>query len=220
MTSLTPPTYVNVPIAIAYAAGVDDALVVTMARILGLCWDHGYRHTAPLTPAELMEATGRPHATFYRHLRLLQGELHWLRVDRVGSGHLVLHSLVGGPSEPPPAPEVIRQQRLCALAEAGIERPVRDSLASDPGVDPLWISAWHLWTRHPSRSNLKNPAGVIVGKLRDHEPPPDEYLQLASLTVDEREQLRASYWIGADSLDSRLRQLRPFFFLIYGDPRG
>ena len=38
MKGALPPSYVNTPVAIAYG-NVDDALIVTMTRILGLCWD-------------------------------------------------------------------------------------------------------------------------------------------------------------------------------------
>jgi hypothetical protein len=220
MKSLTPPAYVNVPVAVAYA-GVDDALVVTMTRILGLCWNHGYRHTPALTPSQLCEALGRPRATMYRHLRQLEEQLGWLRVDRVGPRLLMLHALVDDePADPPAYPEAVYQERLQALVQVGIEHPFREPLASDPEIDPRWIPAWHLWTRHPSRRNLVNPAGVIVRKLQSHEPPPDQYLRLATLTVAEREQLRVSYWVGEDSLDAELRPLRSLFFLIYGDRGG
>ena len=36
-----PPTYVSAPVPIAYAYDVDDAVLVTMFRLLGLCWNCG-----------------------------------------------------------------------------------------------------------------------------------------------------------------------------------
>jgi hypothetical protein len=45
-----PPEYVNLPTAIAYAFGVDGAVLVTMARILGLCWQYNYERTPALAP--------------------------------------------------------------------------------------------------------------------------------------------------------------------------
>ena len=77
-----PPSYVNTPVSIAYAEA-DDALIVTMTRILGLCWAYDYERTPALTPEQLAEFTGRPRSTFYRHLKLLR-EMQWIRVDQAG----------------------------------------------------------------------------------------------------------------------------------------
>jgi len=62
-----PPSYVNTPVTVAYAE-IDDALIVTMTRILGLCWAYDYERTPALTPEQLAEHTGRPRSTLYRHL--------------------------------------------------------------------------------------------------------------------------------------------------------
>jgi len=77
-----PPSYVNMPVSVAYAEA-DDALIVTMTRILGLCWAYDYRWTPVLTPEQLAEFTGRPRSTLYRHLKLLR-EMQWIRVDQAG----------------------------------------------------------------------------------------------------------------------------------------
>jgi hypothetical protein len=70
------------PVSVAYAEA-DDALIVTMTRILGLCWAYDYRWTPVLTPEQLAEFTGRPRSTLYRHLKLLR-EMQWIRVDQAG----------------------------------------------------------------------------------------------------------------------------------------
>ena len=54
MSTALPPSYVNTPVAVAYAE-VDDALVVTMVRILGLCWAYDYERTPALTPEQAAE---------------------------------------------------------------------------------------------------------------------------------------------------------------------
>ena len=106
------PTYVNVPSPVAYGA-VPDALVVTMIRVLGLCWRNGYRHTPPLSGEELARLLDRPRSTLQRHLEMLEQELGWLRRERRGS-RWVLHPVppfaapapaaaepsAGGPDEP------------------------------------------------------------------------------------------------------------------------
>ena len=76
--STRPPSYVNVPTQVAYAS-VPDALVVTMIRILGLCWTSRYRYTPPLTFEQLAHLLDRPRTTLQRHLDILERELGWLR---------------------------------------------------------------------------------------------------------------------------------------------
>ena len=46
-----PPDYIKLPPSIA-CADVDDALIVTMTRILGLCWAYDYERTPALTPEQ------------------------------------------------------------------------------------------------------------------------------------------------------------------------
>ena len=77
-----PPSYVNTPVSVAYAE-TDDALIVTMTRILGLCWTYDYERTPALTPEQLVGFTGRPRSTLYRHLKLLR-EMEWIRIDPAG----------------------------------------------------------------------------------------------------------------------------------------
>ena len=223
MTASRPPSYVNTPVVIAYAEA-DDGLIVTMTRVLGLCWRHNYERTPPLTPDELADLVGRPRTTLYRHLAILENELGWLRVEH-RDRRLVLRPQVdvtgdsqptspGARASPQPSNEELRQ----ALAAAGIENPARDQLARDD-LDPAWVRAWQLWTLHPHRANLSNPAGLIVRKLQSCEPPPADYLRLATLTDEEAGQLRASFWTGGRGLDPELYRLQDLFFEVHGDPR-
>ena len=224
MNSALPPAYVNVPVPIAYAA-VDDALIVTMTRILGLCWSYDYERTPAFVPDQLSDLIGRPRTTMYRHLSFLEKELGWLRIDRVGR-RLILRPLidvaresrgVDAPSSAEPAASPINQELCQALEDVGVEDPVRDQLARDGDLDPAWVHAWALWTRHPHRDNLTNPAGVIVRKLQGREPPPDGYLELATLTDRERSDLRASFWTGGAGLDDDLFRIRPLYLEIFGN---
>lgn len=228
MTASRPPSYVNTPVAIVYAETDDvrlsDGVIVTMTRILGLCWSHNYERTPPLTPDQLSDLVGRPRTTLYRHLAILENELGWLRIEH-RDRRLVLRPRVSatGDNQPasartrasPPGNDELRQ----ALAAAGIENPARDQLARDDDLDPAWVRAWQLWTHHPHRANLSNPAGLIVRKLQSREPPPDDYLRLATLTDDEAGQLRASFWTGGRGLHPELYRLHDLFFEVYGDPR-
>jgi DNA-binding MarR family transcriptional regulator len=86
-----PPSYVNTPVSIAYAEA-DDALIVTMTRILGLCWAYDHERTPALTPEQLADLTGRPRSTLYRHLKRLR-EMQWIRVDQAGR-RIVIHPIV------------------------------------------------------------------------------------------------------------------------------
>jgi hypothetical protein len=188
-----PPAYVTLPVSIGYAA-VDDGLIVTMVRILGLCWRGDRRCTPPLTRAELGELTGRPKTTLWRHLRRLERELGWLRVEREGR-HLVLYPRVevapGSQTSGPAEPQEVDGALWRALQAAGVENPARDQIACDGVLDPAWVRAWHLWTQHPDRENLTNPAGLMVRRLQYRERPPQQYLQLAALTEQEMAELRA-----------------------------
>ncbi len=91
MTSPFPPDYIKLPPAIA-CADVEDGVIVTMARILGLCWTSKYKKTSPLPPDQLADLVGRSRATLYRHLNRAQ-ELGWLKVEHSGR-RLVLQPLV------------------------------------------------------------------------------------------------------------------------------
>ena len=57
-----PPDYIKFPPAIA-CADEDDAVLITMARILGLCWGHKYRKSPPYTPDQWADLLGRPQTT-------------------------------------------------------------------------------------------------------------------------------------------------------------
>lgn len=220
-----PPSYVNTPVAIAYA-GVDDALIVTMTRILGLCWAHDYERTPALTPDQLADLTGRPRTTLYRHLAALEQELRWLRIDHSGR-RLILRPLVRVQEAKPvvgsharKANPAVGEELLAALVAAGIENPARDELARSGDLDPAWARGWHLWTLHPHRATLSNPAGAIIRRLQDHEPPPDDYLALARLTKEDEAQLRASFWTAGADLDDDLYELRALYFEVFGRPGG
>jgi hypothetical protein len=244
---LRPPSYVSVPVSVAYA-GVEDGVAVTMTRILGLCWSRGHRRTPPLTLAELCELTARPDATLRRHLRRLEHDLGWLRVVRDGL-YLTLYPRVQGtppvpaegareapepvptgpdpgephPGEPGPAGlghDPGRSGELWrALADAGVEEPARSELAADPALDPAWVRAWQLWTRHPHRQNLVNPVGALVQRLRSRQRPPEPYLRLAMLSAEEIAQLRESHWLGPAYLPDDLQGLHTLYAQVLG-PRA
>ncbi len=67
-----PPDYIKLPSAIA-CADEDDAVLITMARVLGLCWGYKYRKSPPYTPDQLADLLGRPRTTLYRHLEQAPG---------------------------------------------------------------------------------------------------------------------------------------------------
>jgi len=189
-----PASYVNTPVPIAYAE-VDDALIVTMIRILGLCWACDYERSPALTPEQVAELTGRARSTLYRHLKELR-EMHWLRVDQAGR-RIIIRPVIGRIAEPAgkktvsklePAGESAPNEALLeALAGIGVENPKRTQLAR-LGIDPLWVRAWHLWAQHPHRRGLTNPIGNIILKLESGEPPPGEFLRAAE------EQIRLREW--------------------------
>jgi hypothetical protein len=194
VTAALPPAYVNAPVPVAYAE-VDDALIVTMVRILGLCWAYDYERTPALTPEQVADLTGRARSTLYRHLKELR-DMQWIRVDQAGR-KIVIRPVVGRVGDlatkgeaqisQPGARPHLNEELLQALAEIGLENPKRAQLAR-LGIDPLWVHAWHLWARHPHRQSLTNPIGNIILKLESGEQPPDEFLRAA------REQARLREW--------------------------
>jgi hypothetical protein len=190
-----PPSYVNTPVAIAYA-DIDDALIVTMTRVLGLCRAYDYERTPALTPEQVAEFTGRPRSTLYRHLKQLR-EMQWIRVDQVGR-RIIIRPIMARNAEPAakeamsmakPAGELAPNEALVqALADIGVENPKRSQLTC-LDIDPVWVHAWHLWARHPHRQSLTNPIGNIILKLESREQPPGEFLRAAE------EQLRLRAWM-------------------------
>lgn len=259
-----PPSYVNVPTAVAYAP-VPEALLVTMVRVLGLCWRNGYRCTPALTIDQLSTLLDRPRSTLHRHLDGLERELGWLRRERRGR-RTVLYPLPpsadrpvsgldslpedadtsaepawdsesepslgasGSPDRgqncaldtPPPSelPGALPDQHaelLRRLAEVGIESPARERIAMDPAVKPDWVDAWQLWTQHPARANLSNPAGAIISCLMHRSRPPEPYLRLVRLTPAEKTELRTSYWSGPRDLDPDLRKIRSLYLQLFED---
>jgi hypothetical protein len=227
-----PPDYIKTPPAIARAR-VDKALIVTMIRILGLCWQHKYRYSPAYTPGQLVDLLGRPRTTLYRHLHRLE-QLGWLRVDHQGK-RLVLRPLVGNqagqaPAPPPagqaggdvPVPGADEDHELKeALAEAGIlGRPCRE--LARRGVDPALVRAWTLWTWAPDQEWLDNRAGYIVRRLVAGDRPPPEFLALARLSAQETALLRKAWfqseaYQGWPSLDGHdeLRALAPLWVAIH-----
>ena len=185
MKGALPPSYVNTPVTIAYAEA-DDALIVTMTRILGLCWAYDYERTPILTPEKLTEFTGRPRSTLYRHLKQLR-EMQWIRVDQVGRRIVIRpitrrdaqaadrHAASTGEQADEPVPN---EALLQALADIGVENPKRTQLAC-LDIDPLWVHAWQVWAKHPRRRSLTNPVGNIIRKLESGEQPPGEFLRAA-----------------------------------------
>jgi DNA-binding transcriptional ArsR family regulator len=194
MSSALPPSYVNTPVAIAYAEA-DDALIVTMARILGLCWTYDYERTPALTPEQLTKFTGRPRSTLYRHLKRLR-EMQWICVDQAGRRIIIRPIIVrtaqaadrqatrtGEPTDEP----VLNEALLQALTDIGVENPKRTQLAG-LDIDPLWVRAWQLWAKHPHRQSLTNPVGNIIRKLESGERPLGDFLRAAE------EQIRLRRW--------------------------
>lgn len=190
-----PPSYVNTPVPIAYAE-VDDALIVTMTRILGLCWAHNYERSPALSLDRLAELTGRPRSTLCRHLKQLR-DMEWIRVDQTGR-RLIIRPIIACHGEPVekevdgrvdpadgPAPD---EALLQALAGIGVENPKRSQLARRE-IDPLCVHAWYLWAKHPHRQTLTNPVGNIILKLESGERPPGEFLRAAE------EQIRYRTWM-------------------------
>lgn len=193
MKTALPPSYVNAPVSVAYAE-VDDALIVTMIRILGLCWAYDYERTPALTPEQVANLTGRAHSTLYRHLKELR-KMGWISVDqarrkiiiRPVTGRLVgLAENEKTDTRQPVTGSTPSAELLKALADIGVENPKRAHIARKD-LDPLWVRAWHLWARHPHRHGLTNPVGNIIMKLESGEQPPDEFLRQAEDEVRLRE---------------------------------
>jgi hypothetical protein len=235
--SAYPPDYIKLPPSVA-CADVDDALIVTMARILGLCWGHRYRRSPPYTPDELAGLLGRPRTTLYRHLNRLH-QLRWLRVDhtdrrlvlqpliRITEGQAAVARTADQDSNDLPEKATGNNDELReALQEAGIiGRPLRELLQMS--VDPLMVRAWYLWTWDREQEWMDNPAGYIVNRLREGDEPPQEFLELAQLTPDETDALRTAWvhseqYMGWPSLeeDKRLQALAPLWATIWGAMRG
>jgi len=191
-----PPSYVNAPVPVAYAEA-DDALIVTMIRILGLCWAYDYERTPALTPEQVATLTGRPRSTLYRHLKELR-ERHWIRVDQADR-RIIIRPVTERSAKPAEKREADMGQQdtgtapneelMEALADIGVENPKRAVLAR-MAIDPLWVRAWQLWAEHPHRRSLTNPVGNIILKLESREPPPGEFLREAEAQNRRREWLR------------------------------
>jgi DNA-binding transcriptional ArsR family regulator len=225
-----PPFHFKLPAAAARAR-VHDGLIVTMARISGLCWQENHRRSPAYTMAELVELLGRPQATLYRHLKEL-GQLGWIRVHRDGK-HYVLYLLIpvsvqtGAALEgqdqdgrPGPPPETETKTDLGqALREAGIVgQPLNELLHHN--VSPASVRAWYWWTLLEGQGQIRNPAGYIITRLRAGVQPPEEFRQLAALTSEEMAQLRTArinseQYQGWPSLDEGLRAIAPLWSSVH-----
>jgi hypothetical protein len=114
-----PPAYVSTPVPVVYAYDVDDAVLVTMIRLLGLCWN--CERTPPLAPGELAQAVGRSRSALYRHLRILKdggggsenpSGLRWIQVEKVNRRITIR-----------PQPPVAKSGQI--LPDAGDDAPLR-----------------------------------------------------------------------------------------------
>lgn len=231
-----PPDYIKLPPDIA-CADVEDSLIVTMARILGLCWNNRYRRSLPYTPDGLAETVGRPRTTLYRHLNRLQA-LGWLRVDhvdrllvlqplvRIAEGQVPANRSQPQTDHPFPEQDTGDDELREALQEAGIIGQPFHQLF-EMGVDPTVVRAWYWWTWAPEQGWMENPAGYIVKRLREGDLPPDEFMRLARLTPDETALLRKAWvegeWtMGWPMLDEHpsLQRIAPLWATIYNGMKG
>ena len=80
-----------------------------------------------------------------------------------------------------------------ALRAIGVGNPKRDRLAHQD-IDPTWVYAWDLWTRHPNRQGLTNPVGCVIRKLESGERPPDEFLREVASRPPPATSLRDEAW--------------------------
>ncbi len=222
-----PPAYIKSPVYVTFAYDVSDPVVLTMERILGICFEHGGRGTPDLVPDDMAALLGRPKSTLYRHLEVLS-ELKWIEWEQVPGRRIRIRPLVFAvePEQDAATPPTVLpvsvaepadSELLQALIAAGIEYPYRDRLAADPRLDAEQVRAWHLWTQHPDRANLVTPTGVIVRRLEDHVPPPEEYVALARLSEEEVRKFKYARWDGGLSLPEYLQRLYPLYHEIYGD---
>jgi hypothetical protein len=115
--------------------------------------------------------------------------MDWIRVDQSGRQIIIRpttnhrptplpqkegESETTGQAGPPARDEALVQ----VLEEIGVENPKRAQLAGR-GIDPLWVRAWYLWSRHPHRRGLTNPVGNVILKLEAGERPPSAFLREA-----------------------------------------
>jgi hypothetical protein len=208
-----PPAYINTPVPVAYAYDVDDAVLVTMIRLLGLCWNR--KDTPSLTPDELAQAVGRSRSALYRHLQILKGDdgrganpggLRWIQVEQVNR-RLTIRPLVkttrdgqvlsdpedGAPPRSTPEDAPANGELYRALQAIGVGNPKRERLARQ-NLDPAWVYAWDLWARHPHRQHLTNPVGYVILKLESGERPPAEFLREAAHHPAPATSLRSEAW--------------------------
>ena len=229
-TTPYPPFHIKVPAGIVLASA-HDGLIVTMARIVGLCWHEKHRWTPDYSMAELVDLLGRPQGTLYRHLKELE-RLGWLKVQRSDKG-FVLHLLipVSGRSEARPkrrSPDTRpgqpsgdghRAELAQALRGAGIIGQPHNELLHH-ALSTTSVRAWTLWTLVDEQKWLKNPPGYLVIRLRAGVEPPPEFIRLTELTAAEMAQLRAA-WSNSEesedwpSLDEGLREIAPIWSSIY-----
>lgn len=225
-----PPAYVKSPVCLTFAYDVSDALIITMERILGICFDHGGTRTPALTPDDMAQLLGRSRTTMYRHLETL-GNLKWIEWEQVSGRRIRIRPLIfaaepeqGAELQPASRPAAATKgepnpELVEALVAAGIEHPYRNRLAADPDLDAGQVRAWWLWTQHPDRDGLHTPTGVIIRRLEQHVPPPDEYLALARLTDEEMYELKHALWTAGRDLPEDLYRFYPLYREIFGSGR-
>ncbi len=159
MKGALPPSYVNTPVTIAYAEA-DDALIVTMTRILGLCWAYDYERTPALTPEQLTEFTGRPRSTLYRHLKLLR-EMQWIRVDQAGRRIVIRPIIMRNAQAADRRASQYRRDRLMSRSPTKrFSRPWRTLGSRIPNAanSPAWTSTRFGWVPGSSGRNIPTAA--------------------------------------------------------------
>ena len=223
-------------------ADEDDALKITMALILGLCWADRYRQTPPYAPDQLAQLLKRSRATLYRHLNRLQ-ELGWLQVHHVEGRRLVLQPRVAIVEGCPAMPQATKapghdfsvgsemhdkKDLRAALQEAGITgRALRELLRDAEHINPATVRAWYWWTWAREQEWMDNPAGYIINRLREGDEPPDEYLELVQLSPEETTRL-VQAWVSSEQYqgwpsledDKKLHRLAPLWAEVRDAMRG
>lgn len=242
MSQTLPPRFIKIPPTIAHAE-VEEAVAMTMIRILELSWDHNrYKGTAPYTPDQLAELLGRTRPTLYRHLSVLR-ELKWIGVKREMGRRITIRILIpildddqvqkaeegevdespweGVPAGKQTGPFQSGRELRQALTEVGIiGRKLRELLERD--LDPAVVRAWHLWTWHPDQDWLDNAAGYVINRLEQGDEPLAEFLEIARLAPEEIATLEEAYRQGEEyqrwpSLAGRekLQRLAPLWAEVY-----
>jgi hypothetical protein len=210
-----PEDYVIIPVSVL-RADKCDGLIVTMSRIMALCWGYRYRRSPPYTRDQLLELLDRSASTYHRHIRQLRA-LGWLTVEHEDQ-RIILKPAVtatraqassGGCSKTEAGGKPALGQ---ALREAGIRGSAYYELLHK-GLDPAVVRAWILWSWAPQQDWMDNRAGYIITRLREGSQPPTDFLELARLTPEEtalleRAWVRSEHTMGWPSLEGNDKLLR------------